>query len=376
MLYFDHSATTPIRPEVQQLLREIEAEHFGNPSSVHRFGQKARSLVESARNQVAAAIGCRPGEILFTSGGTEANNLVLWNLIHGKKQHVVTSAVEHPAILKVLKRLKALGLTYTAVPVNRQGRVDPDDIRRAIRPDTGLITVMTANNEVGTIQPVAEIARIAREYGIPYHTDAVQALGKIPVSVTELGVDLLSLSAHKFYGPKGVGILYVKQGTPLQPLIIGGGQERRLRAGTENVAGIAGLGLAAELAAAQVQENQRHLESLAQQFKSALTQTYPAAVFNGDPDQQLPGLVSVTLPAVTNDVVLIQLDLQGIAVSSGSACSSGTVEPSRVLKAMHVSDEDNIRTLRISFGKDNTPEEVQVLVEALEAILTVSRRGR
>ncbi len=369
MLYFDHSATTPIRKEVLVRMQEVESKHFGNPSSIHRFGQKSRSLIEAARRRMATAIGCQPHEIIFTGGGTEANNLVLWNLIHRKQSHVITSAIEHPAVLKVLKRLKEFGLSATLIPVDKKGRVDPTAIAREIRPDTVLITIMTANNEVGTVQPIAEIARIAHEKNILFHSDAVQTLGKIEINVQELGTDLMSFSAHKFYGPKGVGALYIRKGVHLQPLIIGGGQERRLRAGTENVAGIVGLGLAAELAAQQVRETRAHLDSLAFKFRQDFSRVYPRAIYNGDPDHQLPGLVSVTIPDVTSDILLINLDLRGIAVSSGSACSSGTVEPSSVLKAMGVSNDLNTRTLRISFGKDNTHEEVATLVEALDTII-------
>ena len=266
MLYFDHSATTPIREEVLSLLQDIQRHHFGNPSSTHKYGQKSRVLLEKARRQVADAIGAKPNEIIFTGGGSESNNLVLWNLLYSKKKHVITSEIEHSAILKVLHQLRDFGITTTVLPVDNKGRINPDTIQSAIREDTGLITIMLANNEVGTIEPIEAIGEIARENNITMHTDAVQTMGKMHLDVTSLGVDLLSLSAHKFYGPKGVGVLYVKKGLRLHPLINGGGHEQGLRSGTENIPGIAALGLAAQLASRQCAENIRHLTNLEKLF--------------------------------------------------------------------------------------------------------------
>jgi len=362
MPYFDHSATTPIDSHVLKLLLEVQSEDFGNPSSTHAFGRKARSRIESARKQVAHVLGANSLEIIFTGGGSESNNLVLWNRLHTGKKHVVTSAIEHPAILTTLKQLKNFGDSYTLVPVDSFGRVSPDDVAKAIRPDTGLISIMMANNEIGTLEPLCEISAIARDNKILFHTDAVQVLGKYPINVDELGVDLLSLSAHKFYGPKGVGALYIRQGIKLHPLIIGGGQERKLRAGTENVPGIAAMGLAAEKAA---KGYGKHLSELESAFRKKVKAGIPNLRFNGDPENHLPGLVSLTVPNPTSDIALIQLDLKGLAVSSGSACSSGTVKPSSVLQAIGLSNEAKQRTLRISFGKENTLKEVQILADAL-----------
>lgn len=374
MLYFDHSATTPLHPQVLLLMREIEGHHFGNPSSVHRYGRKARSLVENARRQMATALGCKPREVLFTSGGTEANNLVLWNLLHQERRHVITSAIEHPAVLNTVRALKPFGVDTTLLPVDKNGLIDPQQVEQAIRPDTGLITIMYANNEIGTVEPLDEIARIAREHEIRFHSDGVQAPGKLPIKVEALGVDMMSFSGHKFYGPKGVGVLYVNSKITLHPLIIGGGQERKRRGGTENVAGIAGMGKAAELAVKDEEQNRNHLQELAKLFQAELTKHYPSAQFNGDCQHHLPGLVNVTLPGIPNDLLLIHLDNAGIAISSGSACSSGTVSPSHVLQAIGLSREQNLSTIRISFGRSNTVEEVSILVEKLMEAIQTSKR--
>ena len=242
MLYFDHSATTPIHPDVLSLINELNQDIYGNPSSIHATGRKAKHVVETARKQIAAAINCTPKEIIFTGGGSEANTLVLWNMIYRNRKHVITSAIEHPAILAVLRQLEHLAITHTIVPVNKYGCVNPEDIDSAIKDDTGLITIMLANNEVGTVEPLQDIAKIAKKHNVLFHSDGVQVLGKLPIDVQELGVDMMSFSAHKFYGPKGVGALYIKEGIAMKPLIAGGSQEKSLRAGTENVGGIAGLG--------------------------------------------------------------------------------------------------------------------------------------
>lgn len=370
MLYFDHSATTPLHPAVLQTVRQVEEHHFGNPSSSHGPGRAARALLETARRQMGTALGCDPDEITFTGGGTEANNLVLWNLLREPRQHVITSAVEHPAILTVLKNLAPLGISYSVLEVDPYGRVDPQDVEAALRADTGLITIMYANNEVGTLEPIVEIAALARKHGIPFHSDGVQAVGKIPLDLSTLGVDLMSFSAHKFYGPKGVGALYVRRGTRLKPLIMGGGQEHNLRAGTENVAGIAGMGRAAELVTGDLEGTRRHLENLASRFREGFQQVYPQAIYHGQPQHHLPGLVSVAIPALPADLMLARLDRQGIAVSAGSACHSGTLQPSPVLEAMGVDPELNRCTIRISFGRDNSAQEVATLVEEMDRIIT------
>jgi len=316
---------------------------------------------------MAKAIGCSSNEIIFTGGGTEANNLVLWNLIHQKKKHVITSVIEHPAVLNVLDNLEEFGVTYTAVGVDKTGMVNPDDVQNAITEKTSLMSVMLANNEMGTLQPIAKIAAIANKYKIIMHTDAVQTLGKIPVNSKELGADCMSFSAHKFYGPKGVGALFIKKDLKLKPLIIGGNQERRMRAGTENTSGISGLGLAAELATNNLHKTQSHLISLTHAFKAQITHIYPEVIFNGHPEKQLPGLVNVSFPGFRNDLLMIHLDRQGIAVSSGSACSSGDIKPSRILSSMGITDDINNSTLRISFGIDNSLQDMEYLIKCFKS---------
>ena len=376
MLYFDHSATTPLDTKVSELMKAVADTHFGNPSSIHKYGQKARTIIEKSRRQIADALGVKSRNIIFTGGGSEANNMVLQNLLYNNKKHVITSAIEHPAILKVLKHLKKFGVSYTTIPVDKYGMVDPANVESAIRDDTALISIMYANNEVGTIQPIAEIAEIAHKNNILFHSDAVQTPGKIPIIMNELNTDLMSFSAHKFYGPKGVGFLYIRDGIKLHPMIIGGGQEKKLRAGTENTPGIAGLGLAMEMAAHNLSNARDHLETLENHFKNRLTDIYPQAIYNGHPELHLPGLISVTIPSVTSDLLLINLDMRDMAVSSGSACSSGTVESSDILKAMNISNQNNISSLRISFGKGNALEEVDKLIDALDEILKKYNRKR
>jgi cysteine desulfurase len=377
MLYFDHSATTPIHPDVLSLINELNQDIYGNPSSIHATGRKAKHVVETARKQIAAAINCTPKEIIFTGGGSEANNLVLWNMIYRNRKHVITSAIEHPAILAVLRQLERLAITHTIVPVNKYGCVNPEDIDSAIRDDTGLITIMLANNEVGTVEPLQNIAKIAKKHNVLFHSDGVQVLGKLPIDVQELGVDMMSFSAHKFYGPKGVGALYIKEGIAMKPLIAGGSQEKSLRAGTENVSGIAGLGRAAELVTKSLSNVGRTLTALETQFKTKFNEQHTNIIYNGFEDNHLPGLISLTIPGIASDLLLIHLDNEDIAVSSGSACSAGTISPSTVLKAMGISDKQNLETIRISAGRDNTSTEVDQLIEAMtRAIATIRRNAR
>ena len=377
MLYFDHSATTPIHPDVLSLINGLNQDIYGNPSSIHAAGRKAKHVVETARKQIAAAINCTPKEIIFTGGGSEANNLVLWNMIYRNRKHVITSAIEHPAILAVLRQLEHLAITHTIVPVNKYGCVNPEDIDSAIKDDTGLITIMLANNEVGTVEPLQDIAKIAKKHNVLFHSDGVQVLGKLPIDVQELGVDMMSFSAHKFYGPKGVGALYIKEGIAMKPLIAGGSQEKSLRAGTENVGGIAGLGRAAELVTKSLSDVGRTLTALETQFKTKFSEQHTNIIYNGFEDNHLPGLISLTIPGIASDLLLIHLDNEDIAVSSGSACSAGTISPSPVLKAMGISDKQNLETIRISAGRDNTSTEVDQLIEAMtHAIATIRRNAR
>ena len=377
MLYFDHSATTPIHPDVLSLINELNQDIYGNPSSIHAAGRKAKHVVETARKQIAAAINCDSKEIIFTGGGSEANNLVLWNMIYRNRKHVITSSIEHPAILAVLRQLEYLDITHTIVPVNKYGCINPEDIDSAVRDDTGLITIMLANNEVGTVEPLQDIAKIAKKHNTLFHSDGVQVLGKLPVDVQELGVDMMSFSAHKFYGPKGVGALYIKKGITMKPLINGGSQEKSLRAGTENVGGIAGLGCAAELVTKSLSDVGRTLTALETQFKTKFSKQHTNIIYNGFEDNHLPGLISLTIPGIASDLLLIHLDNENIAVSSGSACSAGTISPSSVLKAMGISDKQNLETIRISAGRDNTSTEVNQVVEAMtRSIATIRRNAR
>ena len=377
MLYFDHSATTPIHPDVQSLINELNHDIYGNPSSIHVAGRKAKHVVETARKQIADAVNCAPKEIIFTGGGSEANNLVLWNMIHRDRKHVITSAIEHPAILAVLRQLEHLCITHTIIPVNKYGWVNPEDIDAAIRDDTGLITIMLANNEVGTVEPLQDIAKIAKKHDVLFHSDGIQVMGKLPIDVQELGMDMMSFSAHKFYGPKGVGALYIKEGISMKPLIIGGSQEKSLRAGTENVGGIAGLGCAAELVTKSLSDVGPSLTALEKQFKTKFSEQHANVIYNGFGDNHLAGLINITIPGIASDLLLIHLDSEDIAISSGSACSSGTISPSPVLKAMGISDKQNLETIRISAGRDNTSMEVDQLVETMtRAIATIRRNAR
>ena len=377
MLYFDHSATTHIHTDVLSLINEVNQDIYGNPSSIHAAGRTAKHVVETARKQIAAAINCTSKEIIFTGGGSEANNLVLWNMIYRNRKHVITSAIEHPAILAVLRQLEHLAITHTIVPVNKYGCVNPEDIDSAIKDDTGLITIMLANNEVGTVEPLQGIAKIAKKHNVLFHSDGVQVLGKLPIDVQKLGVDMMSFSAHKFYGPKGVGALYIKEGIAMKPIIAGGSQEKSLRAGTENVGGIAGLGRAAELVTKSLSDVSRTLTALETQFKTKFSEQHTNIIYNGFEDNHLPGLISLTIPGIASDLLLIHLDNEDIAVSSGSACSAGTISPSPVLKEMGISDKQNLETIRISAGRDNTNTEVDQLIEAMtHAIATIRRNAR
>ena len=371
MYYFDHCATTPLHKKVIEVMQRAESNYFGNPSSTHRWGQKSRSIIETARSQMADSIGCSPYEIIFTGGGTESNNLVLYNLIHNPKTHVITSAIEHPAILNVLDHLKKFGIETTILKVDKTGIINPAHLKETIRKNTGLISIMYANNETGVIQPLLKLSSIARDHGIPFHSDGVQAIGKIPVDVYKTGVSMMSFSAHKFYGPKGVGALFIKEDTQLKSFIIGGGQERNLRAGTENVPGIAGMGIAAELAKTELNKTETHLKNLEQIFKSSIVKHIKNLMFN-TASEQLPGVISMTIPTDSGKLI-IGLSRRGMAVSSGSACSSGTVKPSHVLNAIGLSNEMNMKTLRISFGKGNSENDVKDLVKAISEIVRGNR---
>ena len=375
MLYFDNSATTPIDQDVQSLMSDLNQNIYGNPSSIYASGRNAKNTIEIARRQLANAINSEPSEIIFTGGGSEANNIVLWDMVHKKRNHVITSSIEHPAILIVLRELEKLGVKHTIVPVDKNGLIDPDDIKKNIISDTGLISIMMANNEVGTIEPIQEIARIAQEHDVLFHSDAIQVLGKLPIDVKKLQLDIMSFSAHKFYGPKGVGALYIKDGVSINPMIIGGSQEKNMRAGTENVSGIAGLGLAAEIASNFEKENFSHLLELENYFKELIIDKHNDISFNGIDNNKLPGLVNLTIPNIPSDLLLINLDNDGISISNGSACSSGTISPSPVLKAMGLSDKSNLESVRISAGKYNTMDEVNKLVDSIHSSIVTIRKN-
>ncbi len=371
-VYFDHNATTPLAPEALQAMMPYLTEEYGNASSIHSVGQRARAGVEQARAQVAALIGARDKEIVFTSGGTEADNMAIRGVVGAADRphkHVVTSTIEHHAVLNTCQALEAEDVAVTYVPVSRGGLVDPEDVRRAITPDTVLITLMHANNELGTVQPIAEIARIAREHKIPFHTDAVQSAGKIPVNVSELGVDLLSLSAHKIYGPKGVGALCIRRNTRLKPLFFGGHHERDRRAGTENVAGIVGFGAAAELARAHLAEEGKRLATLRDELERRLLSSIPHCGVNGDPARRTPNTTNIHFDYIEGEPLVIALDLKGIAVSTGAACSSGAVEPSHVLTAIGLPPERARASLRFSLGHASTREDVDYVAEVLPAVV-------
>jgi cysteine desulfurase len=366
--YFDHNATTPVAPEVLETMVSCLGQVYGNASSIHHFGQAAKQRLETARRQVAALIHADAREIVFTSGGTEADNMAILGVVRAASRprpHVITCAIEHPAVLMTVKQLMAQGVDATAVRVGASGVVSPDDIRRALRPETVLISIMHANNELGTLQPVAEIAQIAHQAGIPLHVDGVQTLGKIPVDVSALGVDLYSMSGHKLYAPKGVGALYVRKGTQLAPITFGGHHERDRRPGTENVPGIAAFGAAAELAGRHLQSDVERLSALRDRLESAILDRIPGTGINGSRWNRTPNTSNIYFDGVDGEAMTIALDLRGFAVSTGAACSSGALTPSHVLTAIGLPDDRARASMRFSLGRGNTAEQVDALVEAV-----------
>jgi cysteine desulfurase len=359
-IYLDYNATTPIAPEVAAAMRPYLDGFFGNPSSRHRFGVEARRAVERARGQVAALIGAEPDEIVFTSGGSESNNTAILGsarALRDRGRHIVTSQVEHPAVSEVCRFLEGEGWTVTWLQVDETGRVDPAALERALTPETVLVTIMHANNEVGTIQPIAEIGRIARARGVRFHTDAAQSAGKIPVRVDELGIDLLSIAGHKLYAPKGVGALYVRRGTRLRPFALGAGHERGLRPGTENVASIVGLGVACQLAARDLEANARRMRALRDRLHAALAKGVPDLRLNGHPVERLPNTLSLAFPGLAADAILDAMD--EVAASAGAACHADQVTVSHVLRAMGVPERTAMGTIRLSVGRETTEEEIE-----------------
>ena len=371
-IYFDHNATTPVAPEVLAAMLPYLKEEFGNASSIHAFGQNARGAVERARSSVAALLGARAADIMFTSGGTESNNHAIFGAVAaapGKAKHVITSAIEHVAVLDTCKALAKSGVELTILPVDREGLVNPEHVRGAIRSETVLITLMLANNEIGTIEPIEEIGKIAAEKGIAFHTDAVQAAGKIPVDVEKLGVNLLSISAHKFCGPKGVGALYIRKGTQLDPLLYGGHSERDRRPGTEDVAAIAGMGKAAELARIGMREENERIRGLRDRLERGLLERVPHSWVNGGRAPRVPNTSNMTFPFIEGEAMVIALDLKGIACSTGAACSSGAVEPSHVLVALGLAPEDARATLRLSLGHQTTEDEIEFAFKTIPPVI-------
>ena len=373
-VYMDHSATTPTDPDVAHLIMTYMTEKYGNPSSIHSFGREVKMAVEDARRQVASFIGARPEEITFTSGGTEADNMVVLGVAEAyrkKGKHLITSAIEHHAILDTCEYLAKNGYELTILPVDEHGFVSAADVEKAIRPDTILITVMHANNEVGTIQPIAEIGKIAKAYGVIFHVDAVQSLGKIPVNVQDMNVDLLTVSSHKIYGPKGVGALFIRKGIRLAPLFHGGGQEKKRRSGTENAPGIIGFGLACELAGQRMAAEAAELTRLRDRLMQGILERIDYIKVNGPlTEGRLPNNVNVSVRFIEGEALLLSLDLVGIAASSGSACTSGSLDPSHVLLAMGMPHEIAHGSLRLSLGRQNTDEDVDYVLEQLPKIVS------
>ncbi|MHB8118059.1 MAG: cysteine desulfurase NifS [Methanothrix sp.] len=382
-IYMDHSATTPVAPEVLQAMLPYLSDKFGNASSLHSFGQEAKEALEESREKVAKLLAANPEEIIFTSGGTESDNLALKGIARrnrDKGKHIITTSIEHPAILETCKKLEKEGFSVTYLPVTSEGLVDLAALEAAIRPDTILISVMHANNEVGTIQPLEEIGRLAAEKDIYLHTDAVQSVGKIPTDVNALGVDSLSLSAHKLYGPKGVGALYIRRGTKLESIVQGGGHERGLRSGTENVAGIVGLAKAAELCIESMAAEGQRLTELRDRLASLILGKVKDAWINGTMKIRLPGSLNFGFSYVEGESLLLFLDSKGIAVSTGSACSSHKLQPSHVLLSLGLRPEQCHGSLRITMGRSNTKEEVdyvaECIVEAVKRFRGISALGR
>jgi len=377
MVYLDHAATTAVRPEVVEAMLPYFTERYGNASSIYSLGREAGQAIDEARLKVADILGARPEEVIFTSGGSESDNLairgVLW-ASHDKGNHVITSSVEHHAVGHTCEQLEKLfGVEVTYLPVDRYGMVDPADVARSITDRTVLISIMYANNEVGTIQPIDEIGRIARDRGVPFHTDAVQAGGTLDLGVDGLNVDLLSLSAHKFYGPKGVGVLYVRRGTPLVPIQVGGGHEGNRRAGTENVPYIVGLAEALRLAYQEKERNNQEIEQLRDRLVEGVLSSIWDCELTGHPTQRLPNNVSFVFKYVEGEAILLNLDLLGIAASSGSACSTGSMEASHVLAAMGIPPEVAHGSLRLTLGIDNREEDIDYVLEALPGVVAKLR---
>lgn len=372
-IYMDHSATTYVRKDVLDAMVPYFTEHFGNPSSIYHIAGDSRKALDTARAQVAKALGAEPEEIYFTSGGSESDNWAIKGIASAnvkKGNHIITTKIEHHAVLHTCEYLEKEGFTITYLPVDQYGLVDPAELEKAITDKTILISIMYANNEIGTIEPIAELGAIARKHKIPFHTDAVQVIGNVPIDVKAQNIDLLSLSAHKFYGPKGVGALYIRKGTKIDNLIHGGGQERRRRAGTENIAGIVGLGRAIELATADIEGHNRKLRALRDRLLAGILKTIPHAHLNGHPEKRLVGNINISFEFIEGESMLLWLDDEGICASTGSACTSGSLEPSHVLLATGLPVEISHGSLRLTLGDANTEADVDFVLEVLPKVVS------
>ena len=378
-IYLDYAATAPVLPEVLDAMLPFFISHYGNPSGIHENGRETRKAVEHARRQVAEVLGAENREICFTSGGSESNNLAIQGTayaLHGKGNHIITSKIEHPSVLNTCRWLEKQGYRVTYLPVDSEGTVSPEDVRDAVGSETILVSIMAANNEIGTLQPVKQIGEICQEKGVVFHTDAVQAAGILKTDVREMYVDLLSLSAHKFHGPKGAGALYIRKGTRLESLIHGGAQEHGLRAGTENVPGIVGLGKAIETAAAEREKNAAGLQKLRDLLIGRILSSIPGAKLNGHPERRLPNNCNFSFTGIESEALLLRLDLAGISVSGGSACTAGSMEPSHVLQAIGLRDELLKGSIRLTLGRETTREEIEKTAQVLTEIVEDLRRLR
>ena len=372
-VYLDHNATTPVHPAVVDAMARVLKEDFGNPSSVHHFGQRAKAAVDQASSAVAALIGADPGEVVFTSGGTESDNFAIRGVAEAldpaRRGHLIATAIEHEAVLNTLKALARRGWSTALLPIGASGIASPDALRDVLRSDTAIVSIMHANNEIGTVQPIAEMARVAHERGALFHTDAVQTAGKIRLNVKALDLDLVSISAHKFYGPKGVGALWLRRGLRLLPILTGGKHERNRRAGTENVAGIVGMGVAATMALAKIDDEAQRMSALRDRLEEGVLRAVPGTAVNGARSPRVPNTTNISFDRIEAESLLIALDLEGVAVSTGSACSSGTLEPSHVLKAMGFPAHRTQNSIRFSLGAANTEAEIDRVVAILPRIV-------
>ena len=371
-IYLDYAATTPTHENVVAAMQPYYSEIYGNPSSLHQFGREARKAVDAARLNVAALIKAKPEEIIFTSGGSEADNFALKGIAFTNRErgnHIIVSKIEHHAILESAHFLEAQGFAITYIDVDSEGRINPEDVKKALTPKTILVSIMHANNEIGVIQPIEEIAKIVKDHQAYFHADAVQTAGALEIDVEKLGVDMLSLSAHKFYGPKGVGALYIKKGTRIKPFMHGGGQERRRRASTENVPGIVGLGKAAEIVMAEREKWVAHLKPLRDKLIKGVLEKIPDTMLNGHPTERLPNNVNVTIKFIEGESMLLTLDMEGVGCSTGSACSSGSLEPSHVLRALGRTHSESHGSLRFTLGRHTTAEDIDYVLEVLPRIV-------